>query len=387
MQRLAIPERDDWRATAEAHGFVFHTLDGDPYWDESACYRFSLHEIEEDLETAVGAVEEMCFAVVERAVADHRVLARLGIPQLFFQTITDSWHRRERNLYGRMDFAYDGNGPPKLYEYNADTPTALYESAVFQWLWLEQAMARGLIPDGCDQFNSLHERLEAAFGGLGIEGRLHCCWSGDSVEDRGTTEYIADCAVQAGLEVTLLRIEEIGIDPAGRFTDTDDQVITTLFKLYPWEWLMADPFGQQIPASGTRFIEPPWKAILSNKGVLALLWEMFEGHPNLLPAAFADTPAADALRRGGHVEKPLLGREGANVTLRAADGRVVGRDGPYGGGAGIVQALHPLPALDGRYPVCGCWVVASEPAGLGIREDTGPITTDDARFVPHVILD
>jgi glutathionylspermidine synthase len=37
-------------------------------------------------------------------------------------------------LYGRFDLAYRGDGPPKLLEYNADTPTALFEAAVVQWI-------------------------------------------------------------------------------------------------------------------------------------------------------------------------------------------------------------------------------------------------------------
>ncbi|WP_210694125.1 glutathionylspermidine synthase family protein, partial [Pseudomonas protegens] len=33
---------------------------------------------------------------------------------------------------------------------------------------------------------------------------------------------------------------------------------------------------------GSTHERPPWKAILSNKGALALLWERHAGHPNLL---------------------------------------------------------------------------------------------------------
>ena len=242
---------------------------------------------------------------------------------MFRGYVADSWRNRERNLYGRMDFRYDGNGPAKLYEYNADTPTSLYESAIFQWVWLEQAMEQGLIPEGADQFNSLHERLTDAFGRLGIEGPLHLACARDTDEDLGTVEYLEDCARQAGLATRRLFIEDIGLAENGRFTDLDDEPVRWLFKLYPWEWLMEEEFGSRIPGSGAQFIEPGWKAVLSNKGLLALLWEMFEGHPNLLPAFFEDDPKAASLA-GRYVRKPLLSREGANIAI-VENGQAVAR--------------------------------------------------------------
>ncbi|MPY73477.1 MAG: hypothetical protein GEU87_04400 [Alphaproteobacteria bacterium] len=386
MQRVPVAERTDWKQTAEEHGFEFHTMDGAAYWDESAYYRFSLKQIEEDLEGPAEEIEEMCFALVERAAADEEVLARLRIPEPFWDYVAKSWRHKEKNLYGRLDFSYDGNGPAKMLEYNADTPTSLYESAIFQWVWLEQAIDRGLIPKGCDQFNSIHEQLVGALSQFGVEGRLHLSGALGSAEDKGTVAYIEDCARQAGVETAVLDMEEIGIDPLGRFTDRDERIITTLFKLYPWEWMMAEEFGRHIPASGTHFIEPAWKALLSNKGLLPMLWAMAEGHPNLLPAYFEEDPRASELG-GTYVRKPLFSREGHNVEL-FRDGRVeMGKAGPYGGAGQVVQAFHPLPDFDGNFPMVGCWLVASRAAGIGLREDRSLITGNDARFLPHVIQD
>lgn len=386
MRRLSLRERDDWRDQAERLGFRFHTIAGEPYWDESAAYAFALDEIESGLEAPTAEIERMCFEVVSRASDDERLLARLGVPVAFHDLVRESWIRGDRNLYGRLDFSYGRDGPAKLLEYNADTPTALYESAVFQWVWLEQAVEQGIVPAGADQFNSLHERMIDAFKRLGIRGPLHlaCCKGSD--EDRGTVEYVAECAGQAGLDTRFVFMEDIGVTADGRFTDLDDVVIATLFKLYPWEWLMADDFGSHIPASGVRFIEPAWKAVLSNKGLLAVLWEMFEGHPNLLPAYFADDPRAAELAPP-FVRKPMLSREGANVEVVGAEGGPIRTDGPYGAEGFVVQAYHPLPEFDGNFALVGSWLVASEPAGICIREDRSPVTTNASRFLPHVILD
>ena len=108
----------------------------------------------------------------------------------------------------------------------------------------------------------------------------------------------------------------------GSFVDLEDRAIDLAFKLYPWEWMFHDAFGAKLIDAPTRWVEPPWKAILSNKGILPLLWEMFPNHPNLLPAWFEDDP--DAAQLGAsYVRKPLYSREGANVTMVSAGATLV----------------------------------------------------------------
>lgn len=385
MRRISIRERADWKAKAEAVGFSYHTQeDGSPYWDESACYEFTLRQVEDDIEKAASELENLCLDFVARAVGDEAVLESLGIPDFAWGAIRDSWKRGDRNLYGRFDFAYDGRSPPKLLEYNADTPTALFETGYFQWNWLEEQMAAGVLPRGADQFNSVHERLIEAFRNLrgGEPYFLHLtCMSGPE-DDLGTIGYLAECASQAKLPTHIVMIEEIGLSPDGQFVDERDKPIKVLFKLYPWEWMLAEDFGKAVPASDTQFVEPIWKMILSNKGLLPHLHAIAPGHPNLLPAFFEEDPRAADLGPD-HIRKPLHSREGANLKLVKA-GRTLTTEGPYEGRA-ILQSLASLPAHDGRYPVIGAWVVASEPAGMLIREAEGPITTDTARFVPHYI--
>jgi glutathionylspermidine synthase len=207
----------------------------------------------------------------------------------------------------------------------------------------------------------------------------------DNPEDLTTLAYLEDTAKQAGLETTLLAIEGIGWREASGFVDLDDQKIALAFKLYPWEWMFHDAFGEKIAGAATRWIEPPWKAILSNKGLLALLWEMFPGHPNLLPAFFEDEPNAKSLS-SSFVRKPLLSREGANIAIVHHGDVVAEQQGPYGAEGFIRQALAPLPNFSGQYPVLGSWLVDHVPCGLSIREDENPITGNTSRFLPHAIL-
>lgn len=386
MRRVTITQRPNLKQSALAHGYPYDAAGGVPYWDETAYYSFTLRQIEDHLEGPAEEIERLCFEVLNRAVADETVFQRLRIPEAYWNYIAESWRKLEKDLLGRFDFSYNGSGPAKLLEYNADTPTTLYEAAVFQWEWLEHAIDLGLVPEGADQFNLVHEFLLEAVSKLELEGPLHTACLKNFEDDRSTVEYLEYVAEEAGVKTMFLSMEEIGIDADGHFTDLDDRVIETLFKLYPWEWLMEEKFGRYMPKSGVRFIEPPWKAVLSNKGLLPLLWEMFEGHPNLLPAFFEGDPGADELA-GTYVRKPLLSRQGTNIEI-IRDGRTQSRsDGPYGGEDHIVQALHPLPEFAGNYPLVGCWLVASKAVGMCIREDRTLVTGKDARFIPHVILD
>ena len=386
MRRLALGERPDWRASARANGFTFHTLDGAPYWDESHAYAFTLEEIERDIERPGAELHALCLAFVADAVEDARILASLAIPEAMWDVVRDSWRRGDPSLYGRLDLAYGGGGtgPAKLLEYNADTPTALYESAVFQWLWFEDLLRLHRLPAGADQFNAVHERLIARFREIGC-GSLALTAYADAPEDRGTVAYLEDCARQAGLATRFLDLGDIGLAADGRFVDRAQAPIATLFKLYPWEWAFADAFGAALSATPTRFLEPPWKAVLSNKGLLAHLFAREPGHPNLLPAYFEDDPQKARLGTS-FVRKPLVSREGANV-LMVRDGAVLAHcHGPYGAGGHVRQALAELPRFDGRHALVGAWIVGDDCVGMCLREAEGPITTNAALFVPHVIL-
>jgi glutathionylspermidine synthase len=385
VQRIPCRERDDWQATAEACGFDFHTIDGVRYWDERAFYAFTLAEIEDLIEEPTGEIDAMCRELCGSVVEDERHLRRLRIPEAFWPLIRDSWRRHDGSLYGRLDLSYGGSGDAKLLEYNADTPTSIFEAAVFQWTWLEQGIERRLLEKGVDQFNSLHERLIEAWKKLGATSHLHLAGMLDNPEDATTLAYLEDTAKQAGLETTLLAIESIGWREPGGFVGLNDEKIALAFKLYPWEWMFHDAFGEKIAGAPTRWIEPPWKAILSNKGLLALLWEMFPGHPNLLPAFFEDEPGAKTLS-SSFVRKPLLSREGANIAIVRHGDVVASQQGPYGAEGYIRQALAPLPNFSGQYPVLGSWLVDHVPCGLSIREDENPITGNTSRFLPHAIL-
>lgn len=368
MKRLTITPRENFGKKLEEQGLSFHGWDN--YWKEDACYHFTAAQIDE-IEAAAETLHGMCVAAARHVVAEKR-LAQLGVPQFFWPLIEASLERNDFSLYGRFDFAYDGVAPPKMLEYNADTPTSLLESAVAQWYWLQDCYPRA------DQFNSLHERLVDRWSELPGTEPIYLASLRDNEEDWVCTTYLMDTVAQSGRDAKFIHIEDLGWDSTkGQFVDLDGNPIRNVFKLYPWEWMMREDFGKNVAGSQIQFIEPIWKSLLSCKGLLPVLWELYPDHPNLLPAYF------EPGRLEAYARKPLYSREGANVEL-VADGQTIARDGgPYGGEGYVYQALAELREFDGKYPIIGAWIVGDQPAGMCIREDVSRITTNMSNFVPH----
>lgn len=385
MRRISISPRPDWREKANAIGFSFHEMYGEPYWVDDAAYCFELDEIENEIEGPSQELHEMCLDLVGDIVRSEQALDQLAIPREFRDVVRCSWEREDRHLYGRFDLAYDGSGPAKLLEYNADTPTCVFETAYFQFNWLTDQIAAGNLAPNTDQFNSVQECLVEAFSQFSRDRIFHFAAITDSAEDRGTTAYLMDCAIQAGHRAQFLDVREIGVDDQGRYADLQNRVIERCFKLYPWEFMLRDTYAAQLSEHSAVFVEPAWKAVLSNKGLLPLLWRRHPNHPNLLPSFFANDPNACVL--SDYVIKPLLSREGENVRLFRAGQEVLSASGGYGAEGSIVQAYAPLFKSDAGHAVLGSWIVGDRACGLGIREDRSLITANLARYVPHVIMD
>lgn len=388
MQRHTLTPRHNWQETVASQGLTFHTPEAlapgaRPYWDEGACYEFTAAEVDR-LEAAANELQEMCLAAAQRVI-DQKRYAELNISEGAIPLIEWAWNEEPPALYGRFDMLWNGTGAPKLLEYNADTPTSLLEAAVIQWYWLQD-----VFPDA-DQFNSLHEKLIAKWKDVDsyLSKPVYFA-STDAPEDVLTVAYLRDTAEQAGLATRQLLMQEIGwSERRNAFVDNGkyEDAIKSIFKLYPWEIMLNEEFAEHCLQTykEMRWIEPIWKLLLSNKGILPILWEMYPRHELLLEAHRANEGATP---QPGWIQKPLFSREGANIRLSTPDGRTITTDGPYSTGPSILQRLAPpvnFPDGTGahRWPVLGLWMIDQECCGMGIREDAGPITGNLSSFVPH----
>jgi glutathionylspermidine synthase len=372
MKRIPTTPRENWQKIVESQGFHFHTAGQQPYWNESAYYQFTAQEVDV-LEAATYELNRICLIAVQHVIDHPARFADLNIPADWIDFISASWESDEITIYGRFDLAYDGTAAPRMLEYNADTPTGLLEAAVVQWYWLKDQHPHS------DQFNSIHEKLIEAWKRYKtvMNGPMMYFSSLDNLEDFMTVSYLQDTAVQAGLDARYIQCEDIGWHHSrGVFTDLDENQINQIFKLYPWEWLQKDRFAQQVKIAGTKWLEAPWKMILSNKAILVILWELFPNHPNLLPASFSPID-------GPSVRKPIHAREGANILIQPGDGQPIQTPGTYDGPS-IWQRYQKLPNFDGNHAVIGSWMVNGYACGMGLREDDSLITGNLSRFVPHL---
>jgi glutathionylspermidine synthase len=376
MKRCTIAPRASWRARVEEQGLLFHSVmpENAPtteYWGEGVYYEFTPAEVAA-IERATDELHAMCLAAAEHVIAKRRY-AELGVPEAAIAMIERAWEAEPPSVYGRMDLAFGPDGVPKLLEYNADTPTSLLEGAVIQWTWLTDCFP------SADQFNSIHERLIETWRDVApyFDGDVAHFGCVDDLEDEMTVGYLRDTATQAGLTTVGIQMEDIGWDGT-RFIDLEKRAIRNMFKLYPWEAMWTDEFAPMLVRDpDLRWVEPVWKMLLSTKGILPILWELYPGHPNLLEAS--REPLA-----GAWVRKPIHGREGNNVTI-AAPGVSVETGGPYDSVGYVYQAYADLGEHAGMRPVIGSWVIGGAPAGIGIRETAGYVTNNTACFVPHMI--
>lgn len=379
---IATP-RKNWKQELESVGFTYHTIDGEKYWTEDSYYEFTAAQVDHIYEVT-QELSDMCFKAVQHVI-DNNLFAKLKLSPESAELITRYWNADAPTLYGRFDLGWDGVGPIKMYEYNADTPTSLMEASIAQYYWKQ-----AYFPNA-GQYNSIHETLVEQFkfirkDFLPVDARMHFACVAESDEDKRTTYYMHDAAREAGIDVRFISIHDIGHN-GEFFTDLDEQPIEHLFKLYPWEWMENEDFAEFAFRDIQTWLEPVWKMVLSNKAILPILWEMFPNHPSLLEAYFDED--GEPKITGGYVRKPIYSREGANIELHTGDtGASIQTDGDYGKEGHIIQALHALPNFgtdeEGIYPVIGSWIVGDTACGIGIREDNSLITKNTSRFVPHI---
>ncbi|OQR86432.1 hypothetical protein ACHHYP_10555 [Achlya hypogyna] len=377
-----------------------------PYWNDEAAYRMSTADAIA-LRNATYELHAMCLEAVALVVQSDALLDVFEIPVNLRSAVRASWKRRDPDLLGRFDFSWDGREPPKLLEYNADTPTVLVETGVGQRLWAAEVLDSS--PLWC--FNEIEERLQAAWPKIARNAAVvHLAGTHATDEEKEQLAFMHVNALRAGLCAKQVAVANLQVDEAGHLINAlqPDEPIECLWKLYPYEWLAEEDLGLQLwpedapgLAPHTRWIEPAWKLILGNKALVALLWELYPGHPNLLPASYdSDDVLRGALAGIPVVAKPKFGREGNGIIYSEAfatpDEFIAAADGAstlkthdnqhhLELGRPVYQAYHATSAFHGRKIVVGSWVIHGAPSGFCFREDNAKTTNDNSCFVPHCI--
>jgi len=378
MQIKKLRIDPNWESRLESIGYGYHTLGGVPYWVDD--YYYEIRARDADLiYKATTELWDMCLQAVEYVIKNN-LYSKFHIPAYMIHHIERSWENDEPSIYGRFDFAFaTERNELKMLEFNADTPTSLFETGIVQWYWKKHYFT-----ELTDQFNSIHEQLIESWKAIQpyLKGEtLHFSCAKETLEDLTNVEYLRDTAIQAGIPTKLIYIDDIGWD--GRsFVDLEGEAIISIFKLYPWEWMVREEFGHNITndINEAQWIEPSWKMLLSNKAILPILWELFPNHPYLL-ASYFEKPSY--LKH--YVRKPILSREGANVEMYYDNEMIYDTEGEYGEEGFIYQELATLHREETGFSIIGSWVIGQEACGISFRESDMPITTDKSRFIPHII--
>ena len=374
-------------------GMTWHTdRDGSRYIDEQLV-EVSEQEAEAYYEAA-NTLYAMFVEAAQRVIDEQRYL-ELGIPSNLVGLIEESWARDDLHLYGRFDLAGGLDGLPiKLIEFNADTPTSLFETSIVQWALLK---ANGM--DETRQFNNLHEMLQEHFRRLvtldqppdtfpaRYRGeKLLLSSIGGQAEDERTVRYLQQVAHEAGFYTDFCYLHEAGFSAEDGVFNRDGQLADFWFKLYPWEDIAAEELeltrllAKASTRGRTRILNPAYALLFQSKGMLPLLHEMYPESPYLLQARFEPLGAVEQVR------KKLFGREGANMSILTADGIIACESpGPYAHHKDIYQARARF-AQDaaGHNYQAGVFHV-SEACGLGFRRG-GDILDDLSKFVGHMIV-
>ncbi len=378
----------------EEMGMSWHTdSDGSDY---IANELVQVHETEaNDYYEAANTLYDM-FIEAAQHVIDNKRYIELGIPANLVTLIENSWERDDWHLYGRFDLAGGLDGLPiKLIEFNADTPTSLFETAIIQWAMLK---ANGM--DEARQFNNLHEMLQEncqrLLSGSDADFDFNRRYQGEKIlfssirglpEDERTTRYLQQAASEAGFFTDFCYMDEVGFNAEQGVFNRDQQLADFWFKLFPWEDIaeqelevsrlleLADKNGK------SRIINPAYTLLFQSKGILKILYELFPDSPYLLPTDFKPLSGVK------QVEKKLFGREGCNIRILAANGDALEQThGPYDFHKNIYQQFADFPQdAAGRSYQAGVFYVY-EACGLGFRRG-GAVLDNMSKFVGHVIRD
>lgn len=376
----------------EEVGMTWHTdQDGSPYIADEIVV-VSEAEAEAYYEAA-NALYDM-FVEAAQHVVDNDLFQELNIPFNLVDQIKRSWDADDLHIYGRFDFAGGVDGLPiKLIEFNADTPTSLFETAIVQWALLK---ANGM--DEARQFNALYEAIQNNFRRL-VTGEddpenfsEHYQWQNilfssisDLPEDERTVRLLQKIASDAGFQTDFCFMNEVGFNEEEGIFSPDGTQFNYWFKLFPWEDIALEADGitgildDITRAEHAQLINPAYTLLFQSKGIMKVLYDLFPDSPYLLPTDY------EPLQGQKQVCKTMFGREGANTQIIDVDGNVLTETpGEYDSYRKIYQGFADFPKdSENRSYQAGVFF-AWEGCGLGFRRG-GEILDNMSKFVSHRI--
>ena len=377
----------------ESIGFVWHTDE-----DETSYIADEIVQVSEDEANAYyEATNELydMFCEAGDYVIDNNLFHEINIPFNLVNLIKESWENDVHwHLYSRFDLAGGIDGKPiKLIEFNADTPTAVFETAIIQW-----AMLKANKLDEASQFNNLYDALKDNFKRIitmeddiekfeeyykDLGWKILFSSIASSGEDINTTKLLQHIASEAGFNTDFEYIDKVQFNDEGIYKD--DINFEFWFKLIPWENIAIDEselaliLEDIITNKKAIIFNPAYTLMFQSKGFMKILWDLYPNHPLLLETSF------EPLVGKKQVEKRCFGREGANVAIINSDNSLdMKTEGDYEGFKAIYQEYVELPIDENGDSYQAGVFYAYEACALGFRKG-GKILNNMSKFVGHII--
>ncbi len=357
MKLHRFSERSTWKDQVEQLGFNYHSKDG-RYWIDSLGLEIQIAEWEK-IKKASLEIHSMGLEIVERACKKGD-FSRWNLSEIESELVSNSWNRKDPSLYGRFDFTLDASGTPKLYEYNADTPTSLLEASKIQDHWCEQRNLKS----SCQ----LTEKMPATFSQLKKLGceKIALIGSLEFYEVLPNLNCLKFWAESAGIETQIYDLKKLTYNNDSKQFTFENKIENWIYKLYAWE-ILSQSQSESIVNAQNHWLEPAWKILLSSKAFMAEAWRLYRGHPNLLPTYIEGMESSGL--ESGYARKPFYSREGANTSIHSNKGLVLQMmPGPYGKEGFIKQAYSPMIELEANHKfTLGAWMCGDQFAGVSAR--------------------
>ncbi len=377
----------------ESIGFTWHTDTDETSYVSDEIVSISESEAEAYYEATNELYDMFCEA--GQHVVDNNLFHELDIPFNLVEVIKDSWEDDVHwHLYGRFDLAGGLDGKPiKLIEFNADTPTALFETAIVQWAILKYNNL-----EESSQFNSLYEAIKDNFKRFvtldsdiekfeehyeKLDWKILFSSVAGNDEEENTTKLLQHIATEAGFKTDFAYIQDVEFSSDG--ISKDDELYEFWFKLIPWEDIAIDEgelavtLTEIISNKKAIICNPAYTLLFQSKGIMKILWDLYPNHPLLLETSF------EPLENTKQVEKMCFGREGANMAIVNDDNSLeVKTEGPYENFKPIYQEFVEFPKDEkGDYYQAGVFY-SYEACGLGFRKG-GVILDNMSKYVGHIV--
>lgn len=359
MHRVALPSRSLWNPALYKKDFLSEL----GYWNEGFGYEISQSQAEH-IRKAASKLSQLVEEALVYVFSNDDVLSQFIFTPSektnakILQLLKDSWQndRSKARILERWDMAYDGTHDPKLLEINSSffgltSGTGPIQEGYIKWLKKQPGY------EDAQTFGNLGPAIVASFKNRINEVCIRkttpipvLAYSFDAYDDRSVQSdaaFIRKCISAAGQSVVDITLNHLHYDfMSGHTLFIRENRINRMKFRIPRSKINVHPFPPQAfrlktdnayfhidfgnyvtqiaapevpPKIPSANLMPFWTHLLDNKVFLAVLFQLFPDHENLLPTK----AKKDAHKGKKRILKKMVGSAGSGAILLGEDDKVI----------------------------------------------------------------